>query len=279
VVAQGLAGTPWYQADQRRSDPGLFVGPLRDAAEWRRFAGLDAPAFATVDCEIPGEAALAGRQRGLVTSWTQPREAPVQEDALWSLMARRGRYEYEDQPDFFTSDLVGNYAQARYQQGRQLYAAGAAPLALAAFRQAWSWQWTFADPAGFLGFAAYSRGDYVQARDYYAFAVRLNENTMRLTEEYHSLPDLKAGVRRATAEILVQMGVVHERLKDVAAAQSCYERSLEIFPTAQAHYDMAVLFWRRDPARAQSELLETVRLDPGHAEANRYLAIIRSRRR
>ena len=61
-----------------------------------------------MDCEVPPEVVQEGRARGLVTAWTKGPAQPAQEDALWSLMSRRGRYEYEDQPDFFTSDLVGN---------------------------------------------------------------------------------------------------------------------------------------------------------------------------
>jgi tetratricopeptide (TPR) repeat protein len=278
VVAQGLSGTPWYQADRRRSEPGLFLGPLRDPAEWQRFIGLDAPVYATMDCEVPPELAQSGRSRGLVTAWTKQPADLAQESALWSLMSRRGRYEYEGQPDFFTSDLVGNYAQALSQSGRQRFAGGSAEAAKQAFLQAWSWQWNLPDPPGFLGFMAYGRGEYGQARDYYTLAARIEEETLRLTEEYHSLPDLKAGVRRAAAETYTQLGVISEKLKDAAAAQSLYERSLEIVPTAQAHYDLAVLFWTREPSRSEGELIEALRLDPRHAEANKYLAVLRSRR-
>jgi tetratricopeptide (TPR) repeat protein len=194
-------------------------------------------------------------------------------------MARRGRYEWDGQPDFFTSDLVGSYSQALHQQGRQLFRAGAVAAAERAFLQAWAWQWRFPDPPGFLGFISYGRGDYARARDYYALAARINEETLLLTEEYRSLPELKAGVRRAAAETFTQMGVILERLRDPAAAESSYRRSIAILPTAQAHYDLAVLYWARDPARAEAELQETLRLAPGHAEAARYLAVLRSRKR
>jgi tetratricopeptide (TPR) repeat protein len=264
---------------RRRSDPALFLGPLRDAADWRRFISRNPPAFAAMDCEVPPEAAAAGRARGLLTAWVPGPAEPAQEAALWSLMARRGRYEWDGQPDFFTSDLVGSYSQALHQQGRQLFKEGAAEAAERAFLQAWAWQWRFPDPPGFLGFIAYGRGDYARARDYYALAARINEETLLLTEEYRSLPELKAGVRRAAAETFTQMGVVLERLKDPAAAESSYRRALALAPAAGTHYNLAVLYWSRDPARAESELMEVLRLEPGHAEAARYLAVLRSRRR
>ena len=277
LIAQGLAGTAWYQADLRRLRPGLFVGPLRDLADWRKLAQLDAPFLATMDCEIPSELAGSVRGRGLLNSWEQ--FPPALSEGLWALMVRRGRYEYEGQPDFFTSDLVGNYAQARYQAGRDLYAAGAPEAAAGAFQQAWAWQWGFAEPSNFLGYMAFVRGDYAQARRFYSWSVRLNRLTMELAERYRSLPDVKAGVRRSAADALMQLGVVGEKLKDALAAEDAYRRSLELFPSAQVHYNLAVLFWTRDPARAEIELQEALRVDPRHAEAARYLAVLRSRRK
>lgn len=277
LAAQGLAGTPWYQADRRRSDPGLSLGPLRDAADWRRFISLNSPVLATMDCEVPPEVAASGRARGLLTAWDKGPAGG--EAALWSLMARRGRYEWDGQPDFFTSDLVGSYSQALHQQGRQLFKEGAGEAAERAFLQAWAWQWRFPDPPGFLGFIAYGRGDYRKARGYYEQAALIHEETVRLTEAYHSLPELKAGVRRAAAEACTQLGVILERLKDPAGAESSYRRALALAPAAGAHYNLAVLYWSRDPARAEAELLEALRLDPGHAESARYLAVLRSRKR
>jgi tetratricopeptide (TPR) repeat protein len=278
LVAQGLAGTPWYQADFRRRSSGLSLGPLRDAADWRRFISRNPPVFATMDCEVPPEVAAAGRARGLLTAWAEGASSGG-EEALWSLMARRGRYEWDGQPDFFTSDLVGSYSQALYQQGRQMFKAGAAEAAERAFQQAWAWQWRFPDPPGFLGFIAYGRGDHQKARGYYEQASRIHEETVRLAESYHSLPELKAGVRRAAAETFTQLGVILERLKDSAAAESSYRRALALAPAAGAHYNLAVLYWSRDPVRAEAELQEALRLDPGHAESARYLAVLRSRRR
>ncbi|MDD5655710.1 MAG: DUF2723 domain-containing protein [Elusimicrobia bacterium] len=274
LIAQGLAGSPWYQADWRRRGD-VYVGPLRDAQGWRTLAKLDAPFFATMDSEVPSELAAAARGRGLLYSWND--EAPAVNDGLWALVARRGRYEYEGQPDFFTSDIVGNYAQARYQAGRDLYAAGAAQAAEDAFRQAWAWQWNFPEPANFLGYMFFVKGDYAAAGRYYSWAGRFGERTLELAERYRSLPDLKAAVRRSAADVFMQLGVVAEKAGAAAAAQGYYRRSLELAASAQVHYNLAVLFWSRDPARAGLELQEALRLDPNHPEARRYLAVLRAR--
>jgi tetratricopeptide (TPR) repeat protein len=278
LVSQGLAGSLWYEAQERRSQPALFVGPLRDAAEWRRFIGLDAPVYATMDCDVPPEVSASAHPLGLLNAWPASPEPAARAGALWELMVRRGRYEYEGQPDFFTSDLVGNYAQALYLQGRQSYAAGAAQAATEAFERAWSMQWTFADPAGFLGFAAFQRGEYRKAADYYTAAAGIDDDMMLRAQEYHALPDVRTGIRRAAAEASMQLGAIAERLQDKAAAQADYERSLALFPTAQTHYNLAVLFWGRDMSRAEAELVEALRLEPRHPEANKYLAILRARR-
>jgi tetratricopeptide (TPR) repeat protein len=298
VVAQGLAGSAWYQQDMRRSAPALFVGPLRDARDWRKFLSMNPPAFATMDCELPDELLAAVRPRGLLNSWASPAgEDPDRAEALWPLMWRRGSYDYEAQPDFFTSDLISNYAQASYQRGRRLYGAGAGRMAIcsadacgisdtagagdaarAAFLAAWAWQWSFPEPSNFLGFMAFNQGAYEQAESFYSWTARLNLATAELAEKYHSLPELKANIKRSAADAWMQLGVVAERRQNPAAAESYYQRSLALRPSAQTHYNLAVLFWGRDMARAESELRQALRLEPGHPEADKYLRMLLARR-
>src|SRR6202021_4329011 len=94
-------------------------------------------------------------------------------------------------------------------------------------------------------------------------------------DEYRALPGLKASVRRQAAESATTHGVTLEKLgrRDEAAAE--YRRALALFPLAQAHYDLAVLAWGHDWPSAEENLAEAVRLDPGHAEARRYLEQLR----
>lgn len=273
VVAQGLSGSPWYQADWRRRDPAIFLGPLRQPEDWRSLARLDAPFFATFDAEGP-ESLPERRPWGVVWALS-PRAADLAPD--FSLMARRGDYVYEGQPDFFTSDLVDAYAVSAYAQGETLFRQGRPREAQGLFRRSWAMHWLYGQPPAFLGFIAFQAGDYAAAKRYYVIASAISEKLVGLAAEYRALPDVALAFQRASAEQFVQLGVVCERLKDLAAARDNYGKSIERFPLAQAHYNLAVLAWGRDWPVVERELEEALRLEPGNADVRRYLAAARAR--
>lgn len=282
VIAQGLASASWYQAGWRKRDAGLTLGPMKTTDQWKQFLTLNGVLHATMDAEIPmGMPSL--NQRGLV-SVVSPAEGRkpsalelAQDEAVWELVARRGHYSYEGQPDFFTSDLVDAYAQAHYRRGTQVYIAQAVDGAIAHLVSAWSLHWFFPEPSVFLGYVELNRGHWAQAQRYYELSVLIYDATLKLTEEYHSLAELKESIRRLSAEAHMHLGVTAERLGDKPGAEAFYRRSLAIYPIAQTHFNLAVLFWNRDWGQVERELGEALRLDPGHQEAAKYLAILRSK--
>ncbi|MBI4374833.1 MAG: DUF2723 domain-containing protein [Elusimicrobia bacterium] len=276
VVAQGLAGSPWYQSGWRKRSPELRLMPLRDAQTWERFLAANPAVSATFDAELPLEISSRSRSRGLLMSWAPT--APADSEALWELMVRRGRYEYEGQPDFFTSDLVESYAQARLRQGSEAVAAGLKDTAATALRSAWAMHWLFPEPPLFLGFQAYQLKDYPSARLYYGMASRFYEELLELARRYRALPGVSEQIARSNAETITHQGVICEKMGELEAARSHYEKALSRFPLAQTHYNLAVLFWKKDIGAAERHLREALRLDPHHAEARRYLALIQNRK-
>lgn len=280
VVSQGLAGSAWYQAGWRRLDPGMFVGPLRDVATWQRFVGLNGPIYVAADAEIPPGAG-SPLQRGLLTEVAvqgQARAPQAEAGALWELMSRRGDYTVEG-PDFFTADLIYDYALSAFRMGAQAYSQGDAAAGAAYLTSAWAMHWMLPDCPVLLGYIEFTGSRWVSARRYYALSARLYEATLALADEYHSLEDLKSSLRQMSAEAYVHLGAACERLGEREAAESHYRRSLAIAPVGQAHFNLAVLYWNRDWAKAVEELSEAVRLDPRNEQAAKYLAIARARKR
>ncbi len=280
IVAQGLSGSPWYQAQMRRSNPRLSLRPLKTPDDWRFFAQGNAPAYAAMDADIPAAAAARGSLRGLLIA-LESRAGSREPLGLWRLMVFRGRYNYEDRPDFFTSDLVNDYAQALY---RTATAAGAGPLKGSAealtsrlVRGCWSLHWLMPDPPAFLGYLAASEGRFHEALGYERLAGALASAMLGLAREYHSLPDVVLQIRRSLAEARMQQGIILSKLGRQDEAKEAYESSLEAYPLAKAHYNLAVYYWNRDRRRAAQELAEAVRLDPSDVEARRYLDMLRRR--
>lgn len=249
LVSQGLSGSPWYQAWLRRSRPGAAVVALRDAAGWDAFAAANAPVLVTPDAEPP----RAGTPRGLLSALSGD-VPPVPREVL----VRRGLFDYDAAPDFFTSDLIDSYAQASHREGV------AARTRQEPFLRAWAWRWVFPEAAVFLAYQAFTRGDFSGARRLGELCVALYDEMLRLAEEYRSLPGVKDSLRRGRAEALSQLGVAYERLKDRAAAEAAYRAAL---PLPQAHFNLAALLWGR-PESLQ-HMAEAARL--GHPDAPRYL--------
>ena len=277
VVAQGLAGSRWYQADWRRRDPALELLPLTDADGWRRLAALNGGAvYATPDAELPAELAPKTRPRGLLFGVGDAAKAG---DELWALDARRGDYRYEAQPDFFTSDLIDGRAQALLRAGAEAASAGRADQSRERLQSSWAMHWALPESPLYLGYLDFTAGRYEAALRVYALAAGVLDELSVLAGRYRALPQVAANIRRSGAEALTQLGVVNEKLGRRDEALRCYEASLDRQPTAQAHYDLAVLFWGRDWARAEQEFQEALRLEPGRADAAKYLQALRSRRR
>ncbi|MFI5347262.1 MAG: protein O-mannosyl-transferase family [Elusimicrobiota bacterium] len=274
IVAQGLAGSAWYIADWRRRDPTLAVSSLAAPEGWAALAGGGRPVLATQDAELPPAVAASAVARGILVA-----ASPIAgggEESAWDFVSRRGPMHYGETPDFFTSDLIDELAVASYRRGLDLHKRGRGAEATVRFDDAWRMNWVFPEVPSYLGYMAAVDSRWGEAESLDAAAVDLYARKLALADDYRALPDLKAAIRRSAAETSTQHGVTLEKLGRRDEAAASYRRALALFPLAQAHYDLAVLAWGRDWAAVEENLSEAVRLDPNHAEARRYLALLRS---
>lgn len=276
VVAQGLSGSPWYIADWRRRDPSLPVSNLREAGAWA-LLGTSRPVYATQDVELPAPLGAGVRPRGLLQAVTP--SADEDDGSAWAFIARRGPMRYDAAPDFFTADLVDGYAAAAYRRGLRLHHLGRVAEARELLHDAWRMEWDFPEIAGYLGYLDAAAGRWKDATDSFALADQLFTRKLALAQGYRALPDLQANIRRQAADALTSRGAAFEKAGDKDAAASAYARALALHPLAQTYYNRAVLSWGRDWASTEGDLEQALRLDPGHAEARKYLMMLRSRRR
>lgn len=275
LVSQGLAGSPWYQDGWRRRPGAPALLPLRDAEGWARFVAANGRVYASPDCEVPPELAQRANAAGLLSAWNRPAGASA---PSWELVTRRGDYDYDEQPDFFTSDLIDSFAQAKHREGAELARSGPYEKARAALLSAWSWRWLFPEPPVFLAYAAFTAGKTAEAAAFYEVAALLHRRLLALAEDYSALPAVRENIRLGAAQAYLHWGVTLEKLGRPEEAEARYRDSLAIKPLAQARYNTAVLYWTKDPPRARAELEEALRLDPNHPEARRYLGVLSGRR-
>lgn len=277
VIAQGLAGSPWYQADWKRRGTGPRLSSLRDEAGWAALTSSGAPVYATHDAEVHGAAGAGARPRGLLQAVSPG--APEDDGSSWPLIVRRGAYRYGATEDYFSSDLVDSYAVASYRRALRLHALGRPAEAEERFMDAWRMEWDFPELPVFLGYMSASGGRWAEAESRYALADELFARKLKMAAEFRALPDLIEALRRQAADAVTHRGVAAEKRGDKDAASIAYARALALFPLAQTRYNMAVLTWGKDWAATEQNLAEALRLDPDHAEARNYLSALRARKR
>jgi len=104
------------------------------------------------------------------------------------------------------------------------------------------------------------------------------ERLLLLGAKYYALPQLRRGLENASAYAWLNYGVAAEKTGDRRAAEEAYTLALRRNPgLADAHYNLAILYWNRDWDRVRRELTETLRVNPAHQQARRYLAQLGAR--
>jgi tetratricopeptide (TPR) repeat protein len=270
VAAQGLSGSPWYNASRRRYSPSLALRNLNAGgeAEWRDFAAANpAGAYATMDAVLP--AGVSASPEGLLQRlYPPPGWAPRD---VWTFYALP-RLD-PDYRDFFDKDLGTSYSQALIAGAARRSSGGTlAGSDLRALRLASVLDPDAPDAPLYEGFYFTSRGDWASARRCFKASGDTYDRLLGLSVRYYSLPDLRRSLASASAYAWLNYGVASEKTGDPAAAEAAYALALVRNPgLADAHYNMAILYWNRDWDRVRSELEATLRLNPGHAAAASFL--------
>jgi tetratricopeptide (TPR) repeat protein len=197
----------------------------------------------------------------------------------WEFISRRGPHHYGETPDFFTSDLIDALAAASYRRAVDLNKDGLKLDAEKRFLDAWRMNWIFPEVPLFMGYAAAVSGDWVKTARLGAIADLLFAKKIKLANDYRALPEVKTSIRRQAAEAATQRGVALEKMAQRDEALAEYRYALALYPLAQTRYDLAVLDWGRDWKSVEENLSEALRLDPNHADARRYLAMLQAKRR
>jgi len=90
---------------------------------------------------------------------------------------------------------------------------------------------------------------------------------------------LAASLATSSAYAWLNYGVALEKLGNKEGAAEAYNFSLKRNPgLADAHYNLAILYWNRDWEKVRFELAETVRLNPNHPQAARYLEQLQNKK-
>jgi tetratricopeptide (TPR) repeat protein len=275
VVARGLSGSPWYIQMKKDSGSDVHLGALRSDEEFSYFlaANPGRRVFAGWEEEVPYTGLYRQTARGLVREigFSEPAPAP---DFFREFYVYRGLYRSDRQKEFFSSDLVSDYAKGYFSVGAE---ASKSPATAALAAESWN-RAIVLDPQNAAAYVrrallAFQEGRYPDSILDFSRADRLYQETARLTQEYYSLPGLVSSVREEWSDALLNLGVAYERSGRRAESESAYLKALSLRPNlAQAHYNIAVLYWNRDWEKVARHLEEALKINPGYAQAAAFLA-------
>ncbi len=276
LVAQGLSASPWYRATKGRYSPGLSLFNLNsgDEGEWGKFAAANpGGVYSTMDADLPR--AVPALPRGTLNLLYPAARQRESRPWLFYSFPRLDR----DYRDFFDRDIGTSYAQAFLAGAAGRSAAGGLDAeSLRDLRLASLLDGDLPDAPLYEGFYYSSRGDWKAARDCFRASADTYERLLLLSLKYYSLPSLKASLSSSSAYAWLNYGVSLEKLGEKEAAGAAYDFSLKRNPAlADAHYNLAILYWNRDWEKVCAELEETVRLNPRHPQAAKYLAQLKGR--
>ncbi len=274
TVAQGLSGSPWYRASRNRYSPLLTLTNLNsgEEAEWKAFTEVNSGGvYATMDAVLPH--GVPTFPSGLLNWISGPRTAA--DPWLFYSFPRLD----PDYRDFFDQDLGTSYAQALVASSALRSASGSLEAGdLRGLRLASVLDGDVPDAPLYEGFYYSSRSDWASAKKCFKASADVYERLLELSVEYCSLPPLKESLASSSAYAWLNYGVALEKTGDRQGAEGAYSFALRRNPRmADAHYNLAILYWNRDWTRVRSELAETVRLNPGHFQAARYLEQMKGR--
>ncbi|MFA6433544.1 MAG: DUF2723 domain-containing protein [Elusimicrobiales bacterium] len=274
LVAQGLSGAGWYRNSKGLWQPELKLFNLNGAAasEWENFSKANpGGVYATPDAELPPSAQAV--PRGLASA-LYSRDGAYDPWRFYNFRWLDGKYN-----DFFALDLGASYAQSIVARAAWLNNHGglngkeARRLELARVMDP-----DLPDAPLYLGFYHSSLGNWGAAGEYFRRSAGVYDRLSVLAGEYRALPALKESLLKAGAYAWLNYGVALEKTGDPQGAEKAYERTLASDPgMADAHYNMAILYWNRDPRRVYEELQAALRSNPGHQQARYYLSRMRPR--
>jgi hypothetical protein len=204
-IAQGLAGSAWYQTMVQRDFPGVWTNSLKTNSDWAQLqiANASRSLMATTDIDWPSDGMEKFVPRGMLLQWTSARDPYWKEAShrlLGELSVYRGRYIYDDYRDFFSNELVEEYAKAWMSIGDE-----------EACRQAWAMKPDMPYAPLQIGYWRMRAGDYAAAEKYFSAALANFETMERLAAAWKTFDNIRRNIERDHQQAKQYWAAAHSR--------------------------------------------------------------------
>jgi tetratricopeptide (TPR) repeat protein len=275
IVSEGLASSPWYKAGFQMIHPDVALGPLRNAADWKIFIEQNPSRkiFFSPDAEYFHPDGYFEVPAGLLSGLERVKNNGLNHDLLNEIYPYRGKYNYKAYREFFSSDIIEDYARARIALARNYMDSGKNILARQEFEAALALQPLFPQVYNLIGYSYVAENNYASAAKYYKVGAEQYDQMLALAAQYNSLEDTINNIRKEAADVYIALGVCSEKNMNDEEALAYYNQALSMWPgQTRAYYNRSVIFWKRsDWQNVIRELEQALRIDPNYREAAYYL--------
>jgi tetratricopeptide (TPR) repeat protein len=283
VVSQGLSGSFWYVDKFIRRHPGVTLCPLHGSADWAAFLttnrGKDI--YFSCDAEYSRPDGYDEEPDGIVSRIAKAPLRPRGDVLLDYIYPYRGNFTYGAYREFFTPDIIEDYARAHLEQGQYFVRAGLNERGRAYLRRALAMRGLMPLAANSLAYSYFAEGNYARAKENYLRTIELYSGYQELAVRFKALPEVCASIARDQADAYIALGVCIEKSGGDEEALRYYAAAIDAYPqSARAYFNRAVIYWKRnDWQQVVRELESAVRIDPQFKEAAGYLNLARQKLR
>ncbi|MFA5858627.1 MAG: DUF2723 domain-containing protein [Elusimicrobiota bacterium] len=292
IVAQGLAGSWWYQEQMKRLYPDLFVTNTKEPVQVEEFYqknkdGYGYRVFFTVETDPVDETSLVFRfiPNGIVGQCIEKTAKEAGNNTVrrgvimdTEFMVYRQRMFYDAYHEFFTPDLIEDYARGYFGIAKYFMDIKELTLAEKYFKKAINLNPSYPLNYSSLAYVYMEQNRVSDAVKYYGLAAGSAAGLLKKAEQYNSYPEVKEGIRKDIADAYNNCGVLLEsRLNRSEDALIQYAYALKYHPTGtNALYNQAVVYWKRgDWQSVVSTLEQMLRVSPNEPRALKFLPMAR----
>jgi tetratricopeptide (TPR) repeat protein len=194
------------------------------------------------------------------------------------IMFYRNDYVYDLEKDFFSSDLIEDYAKSRHNFGNYLMMKNYDTRAIEEFKKSMMLNIDYPVNYFYIAYIYFKNKNYELAKKFYDLAVKKYELYYNLAIKYNALKDVIENFKTQLATAYLHLGVVNEKLGNLDFSIKNYLEAINLKNDfSQAYYNLGVIYWHKgDWEKVVHYFKQTLYYDPNNLEARYYLEKIKS---
>jgi tetratricopeptide (TPR) repeat protein len=285
-VAQGLSGSIWYQNQMKhilndKSLQSVYFTQLKDRDGFYEFVSNNkTPVFFATNTEIPpNNLTLLPYGLSLLAVNEKKETSPpidIIDKIVDELYIYRVRYYYNYWYEFFTPDIIEDYARGYHQIGMLCLKNNNYELAKKYFLSTIAVHPYMGLGYEGLGYIFFSSGEYNNAITWYKRGKDILEKLYEKAVKYKANEDVKISILEDWANIVNNLGVIYEHKNENETALKLFNEILEKLPNnLNALYNKFVVHYKLKEIKLAAKMIQKIySIDPKNQQIRPYLWLL-----